>query len=625
MANMNLLPDRRMIPRMKAPLSGAAGTNGALQLDTIVLSALAATLPGVAAGLRVNHELWAGALYNPDSAMRLVRLNDIVAAGEPLHAVMRDASGAGNVLPWSHLLDSLLLLLAAPLASVIGWHDALHIAGLAFGPLCMAALGIAVAWAVAPLVPSRFLWIAAAATGSAPMVQGYGLLGVVHHHVLVTLAPVMAAGWAIRMLRAQSNEHRSPQCGIALGAWAATGIWLSPEALPFVLMAMGVLWASWFGPAHSATTPTKSRPVIAGGLLAAHATMALLLTLAWLVDPPAPGLLSVEPDRLSLPFVLLAVGAAVTAIVARQATRRIPTLLCGTALAVAWLAGFPQFLHGTSGLMTPEQAHAFFDNIGEMEPVRGIDGAIEALLGGAFATLALSFFAWRALTGRDTQADCLPLGFAIACAVALLALASLHIRFAAYPSVAGAAMLPIVLAAISRAGWSPVHRSLARAAIVLLLITAPLMAPLAATAGPSAGLGRQCSLAGAITLLAKHPGEIVLSNVNTTPDLLYRTPVRTVGSLYHRNPEAYMRLRAAWLEAVADTPGPALLATGATLVLGCPGETRSALAASLAPSLAKDAAPATLLDRLSANAPPAWLRRLGDGGADGPVLYQVVK
>lgn len=615
MANMNLPPDRCMVPRMKAQLSGASGTNSALPLDTIVLSAFAATLPSVAAGLRINHELWAGALYNPDSAMRLVRLNDIVAAGEPLHAVMRDASGAGNVLPWSHLLDSLLLLLAAPLASVIGWHDALHIAGLAFGPLCMAALGIAVAWAVAPLVPSRFLWIAAAATGSAPMVQGYGLLGVVHHHVLVTLAPVMAAGWAIRMLRAQSNEHRSPQCGIALGAWAATGIWLSPEALPFVLMAMGVLWASWFGPAHPATTP-RSRPVIARGLLAAHATMALLLTLAWLVDPPAPGLLSVEPDRLSLPFVLLAVGAAVTAIVARQADRRIPTLLYGTALAVAWLAAFPQFLHGTSGLMTPEQAHAFFDDIGEMEPVRDIDGAIEALLGGAFATMALSFFAWRANTRRDTQADCLPLGFAIACVVALLALASLHIRFAAYPSVAGAAMLPIVLAAISRAGWTPVHRSLARAAIVLLLITAPLMAPLAATAGPSAGMGRQCSLAGAITLLAKHPGEIVLSNVNATPDLLYRTPVRTVGSLYHRNPEAYMRLRAAWLEVPGNAPGPALLATGATLVLGCPGEAH--------PTLADNAAPKTLLDHLAADAPPAWLRRLGDGGPNGPVLYELV-
>ena len=39
---------------------------------------------------------------------------------------------------------------------------------------------------------------------------------------------------------------------------------------------------------------------------------------------------------------------------------------------------------------------------------------------------------------------------------------------------------------------------------------------------------------------------VVPADVNDTPDLLYRTQVRTVGSLYHRDIEAFARLRAAW-------------------------------------------------------------------------------
>ena len=107
----------------------------------------------------------------------------------------------------------------------------------------------------------------------------------------------------------------------------------------------------------------------------------------------------------------------------------------------------------------------------------------------------------------------------------------------------------------------------------------------------------------------------MLANVNDTPDLLYRTPVRTVGSLYHRNPEGYMRLRAAWLEEPGDRPGPAILATGATLVLACPGELRA--------SVIEGAVPTTLLDHLAANDPPPWLHRLGDAGPNGFILYAV--
>ncbi|MBV8095264.1 MAG: hypothetical protein JO110_18940, partial [Acetobacteraceae bacterium] len=78
-----------------------------------------------------------GSLVNPDSYMRLIRLQEILRQQAPLHTVPRDGSGLGTVLHWSHLLDSIVLALACPLVPVFGWHAALYWIAVAFGPLSL--------------------------------------------------------------------------------------------------------------------------------------------------------------------------------------------------------------------------------------------------------------------------------------------------------------------------------------------------------------------------------------------------------------------------------------------------------------------------------------------------------
>ncbi len=42
--------------------------------------------------------------------------------------------------------------------------------------------------------------------------------------------------------------------GFAMGAWAGIGIWLTPESMPFTLMAFAGLWLAWLqqpGSGHS--------------------------------------------------------------------------------------------------------------------------------------------------------------------------------------------------------------------------------------------------------------------------------------------------------------------------------------------------------------------------------------
>ena len=167
--------------------------------EGLICATLGATV-AIAKGARDLPGVLGGALVNPDSAMRLVRLHDMLAAGRTLDVVMRDGSGHGVVVQWSHLLDSLLLLLAMPLAPLLGWHAALRWVAPFVGPLCVAGLGAALAWAMAPIAERRWRLLAPVMAATAPPVLSYGLPGVVHHHLLIALTAVMAAGWAGRAI-----------------------------------------------------------------------------------------------------------------------------------------------------------------------------------------------------------------------------------------------------------------------------------------------------------------------------------------------------------------------------------------------------------------------------------------
>ena len=140
--------------------------------------------------------------------------------------------------------------------------------------------------------------------------------------------------------------------------------------------------------------------------------------------------------------------------------------------------------------------------------------------------------------------------------------------------------------------WSPLLDS------ALLLLAAP-----------------SCSIRHIAPLLVPYAGKVVLADANDTPELLYRTRVLTVGSLYHENVAAFRRLRAAWRSLPGDAEPAAVEATGAALVLFCPHTARSPLVADLLPE--------TLWDRLNRGAPPRWLTEVGRDARSGNVLYRI--
>lgn len=570
--------------------------------EALGCAALAVALV-VASGARGVPGVLRGELVNPDSAMRLVRLRDMVAAAASRDAVTRDGSGAGVVLHWSHLLDSFLLVLASPLAPWLGWDLALRCAAAVFGPLCIGALGAGLAWAIAPLAERRWRPFAPVLAASALPLVAYGVPGVVHHHVLLALCAAMTAGWAGRAAAGAADAGRRA------AAWGIAGLWLSPETVPFTLAAFAAIVLAWLARPGHRRVAAQARDA---------GTWFLLLTAAALAaDPPRADPFAPEIDRLSTTWLALA-GACAAAgwlvwLVARQRWPVRRAVLFGAvgaaAPVLAWLAAFPAVLRGPNALMSSVEAHAFLDAIAEMQPVRDAADAAQFLTAGLLAAGLAALLAYR------TRAP--PWLWAALCALVAVALGALHVRFAAYPAALGAMALPVALTWCSQAVAKRHAAGLAMVARPALLVMF-LAAPIAAAAGalaPEAATVITCPQPPPAALLLQAAGQVVLADPGETPDLLYRTDVLTVASLYHRGIASYMRGRAAWRSAPADAEPDAVKATGARWILLCRGTARSPLVADLPAE--------TLEDSLRRGTAPTWLLPAGADAA-GWTLWRVL-
>lgn len=560
-------------------------------------------------GLRYHPEVLDGLLLNPDSYMRVVRLREILSQHALVNIVSRDAAGAGMELYWSHLIDALVLLLAAPLSLFLGMERAVHWVTLAAGPISVGCLAVAIAWAVAPLTDRRPRWFVSLFLLGSPAVNAYALPGVIHHHIPVAAAVVMTAGWAVR------SPDRGTWAGWGMGISAALAIWLTPESMPFVLAAFAGLGLFWL------LHPETVRPgeaLRSAGIAFLAATAAALL-----IDPPFGGYLSAVIDRLSIVYLALAAAAcAVGCILHRLDRRRLPPLQRGMLGAIAacaaigiWLAAFPSILAGTYGVQDEAAARIYFGGNLEMQPIATVDDAINLILSAAIATVAAATFAIRR---RSLLWAYITLWLGL-----MLVLAVLHQRFATYPETAAVAMLPVILTAIDRLERRPaLLLTAARLAVFAVFLASPLWPTLSSLSHPNSAQAHPapvvegCDERALARLLAPYPGEVVLSDLSEAPALLYFSEVRVAGSLYQRNIDAFMRLRAAWRSPDSAMVPAAVRATKATLILAC---TRRAGRSALVADLQRPA----LLDQLSAGTPPSWLMPVAIDGESGYALYRV--
>jgi len=564
------------------------------------LSYAALFLLGAALDILVGLHGWgfvlAGNLNDPDSYMRLLRIEQGLQAGHLVNIVARDGSGAGTLVEWSKLLDFLLIAMAAPLAVVIGWHKALFWAGVALGPLSVGALGTALAYAVEPFTAVEFLYAAPVAAAVLPGITTFAAPGVVHYHILLLALIALSAGFAVRAWWGDRFY------GFLSGVAGGFAIWLTPETMPFVLMVYAALLFRWVQAGFGLVLVTT-----AAGLVD-------VLGFALAIDPPQGGYGIAEIDRLSLVYVVMGLlflaGAAAGFELERRGFKRWRSL--GLALLallfIGWIALFPRVAMGPYGIMSPADMRRFFGVMLELQPVRGADLVLYLMPG----ALALLYALWRA---RAARGRFLWLYLALCTAVAL-ALGVKFIIFVGFAPCVAAALLPVALGEVSlRWGARRLAGPAARLGVLALIIGVPLVSAVAMPAPSKVAKGEpSCGLHNIGALLDPLGHAVLLADMEITPELLYRTKVETVGSLYQHGVPAYLRAYDAWRAVPGATEPAAVAATNAAYVLFCPAATRFRPVADLPPD--------TLWDALQAGHIPPWLTLAGTT-AQGWRLYRI--
>jgi hypothetical protein len=408
-------------------------------------------------GLRGWPNVFAGNLVDPDSYMRLERLLEGIAQGHLVNTVMRDDSGAGVMVEWSRLLDMLLWAMAAPLATLLGWRQALFAAGVALGPLGVGLLGLALAFAARPFSAVRYLWAAPVAASLLPGLRCFAAPGVVHYHILLLALIALTVGLTARAWN--GNTGSAFLAGIS-GGFA---IWLTPETMPFVLMAFAALLFRW------------TQHPIGAAMTACAAGFFDVLGFALAIDPPSGGYGAAEIDRLSLVYVVLGLFLLIGGLALwrlqhwrRIWARRLIGVGVMATLLLVWIGLFPQVAMGPYGVMDAADRQRFFGAMQELQPIRGFGQLTEFLLPGL---LALGYPILRAARGGAGFWLWLYVAF---CAAVVLVPGQKFILFAEFPAGLAAGLLPVMLTnASSRLKKTPPVAMLARLCLIFLMLVAP--------------------------------------------------------------------------------------------------------------------------------------------------------
>ncbi len=598
--------------------SGRANLGGYL-LFVFVIAGLSALLVwGVAP------EVLDGQLIESDNYMRLVRVTHLVESrGWYDNSIPRSNAPYGEVLHWTRPLDVIILGATAPMLAFLPFDKALHLAAVVLPPLFLLLICIAVAWATMPLAGERFRFYAMITVLAQLGVVGYSLPGRVDHHPLLLLLFALSLGLAIRWIL----TPQWPRLALCTGAVLGLGLWVSPEFLvPLMLIVVTgtLVWIVEGG--HWARKNLR----LAIWLLAA-------VIMAWLLEHPPAGLSAEEYDRISAPHVLVSAlvltfwaiivsieGTKESEAVPRRGVRRrssLAVLGAGAGLAALFLT-YPSFFQGPTADLDPRIWLLWRDLIEEgqawVPPSSLVDlGNLVAHLGAA--VFCVPFVGWALASTRWTPHwwAWVFLGFALAAYTSLGLYMIRHVPYAEVLLVmVTVTMLSRILPKLESMRNRHV-RTLGRAGVAAALITGPLFLGLTLTAlGGETGMEAReasrlaadhCPIPSLVSFLSSHNlvGErpkTVVAHVDYGPKILYRTPHRVLGTLYHRNAEGILAVFAILRGTDMGQIRELIQDREVDLILVCP--LHSWLYGS---EMAGDATPPSLHDLLLSDRGPDWL------------------
>ena len=559
-----------------AEQKGSASTSSARTGDGLTRTILLGwTLAAIVLCLVSATRIATLAFPDPDDAMRLAQVRDLIAGQSWWDVSQHRLNGGDFQMHWSRLVD-------LPLAAVLIVCDPL------FGPatatriavttvplltlLAVMSLGAVLTRRVAEIEAAKQSVLLAAL--SVPLIYQLQPVRIDHHGWQI--AAVMGAVVALF----GKPDARS---GAVAGACLAALVTISLEGLPITAVVTGVALLAW------ALDPSRRAQAL--GL-----TIALPVDVALLhVATRGPAMFAPACDAIAPVWIaglaLACGGAAATILVAPRALAvRIGALgLAGAAALATVRLGAPVCAKGPFATLDPLVYRFWYVNVSEGMPVWDQVPAWAAMtVGLPISGLIGATLAWRGSEGEARARWAMLIGIA----GAAFALSVVVMRTGATANalaLPGAAWLLHRLLTRARAVPNAGKRTLATAAAFLAATpglvagaafgmrgeTAP--APSTQAAGPV-----PCDPPRDIPRLAALPSAALFAPIDITPAILATTPHRAIAGGYHRNGAAMRRVLAAFLA----PPGAAqrlIAASGADYVVGCPGANETQLLARVAP------------------------------------------
>lgn len=476
-------------------------------------------------------QIRSGRLPDPDDALRLVQLRDLLA-GQPWFDLTqyRIAPPAGTPMHWSRLVD--LPLIGA--SALFG-----EAAALVIVPLL--TLGIVV-WAIGTLarrtLGGRVAFFACVACTFMPaLVMQLQPMRIDHH------------GWQaafVALALLALADTRTSRGGTLAGLAMATGLSISVELLPLSGAFAAVLATRWWRDARLAEGLTSYLQALAIGLavlfLATRGPAAL-----------APWCDAISPAHLCF-FATVALGASIARRLGLTRTAAMAALVASGALGIFVVGQLaPHCLAPPFADLHPLVRDYWYVNIAEGQPVwrrpasEWLPGLVPML-----AALAACVTLWMRTPPRDRtwwaeQATLL----AIALVLGLMVARSL--AFAAVIAAVPLGWLVGQLVERLRTARRSGARLAAMLALVLLLVpTAPVRAlekllPGEDTARPVRLADAACNVRVRAASLAALPEGIVFAPLDLGPAVLLESPHSVVATSHHRAEAAMADVIAAFL------------------------------------------------------------------------------
>lgn len=525
-----------------------AKRNGSAQL--LPYLALVVTWALVHTSLLIFRDLpvFESGLIGPDSYMRLLRVTELYQTWDWFDGTIDRANAPyGDTLHWTRPFDMLIMLLALPASFAMSFEKAIYVSGIVVSPLLQLTTGLALAWAMRPLIRPEVWFLPAVALFLQPAALAYSIAGRADHHSLLLLVFVITAGFTLRALRNPLDARPA----VYAGASAGFGIWLSVEFLLPMATCLAALGTPWlFGEREKAS---QNKWFVL--------SVSVVLLAALFVERPLEDLLTPSYDRVSSVQFLVVVcillfwrAAEFYENSAVRQTHIIGRLLLGLfGVASAGLLVntiYPLFFAGPMAGVDPRIVPIWLDRVLEMRPLipRDRDSLGTFIFYFGSGLMVVPIFIRFLLQERRSDRFWTVAFIGFGCLL-LWPVAIKHMRFSGYAEVVFVMAFAVVLDRFLH--WThSIHSDLSRGMIRGCMITLILLGPIMigttlmneeADAKDASGQSlAACNVRQVSEFLENDPRwagsqQTILTFLDIGPELLYRTGHAVIGTPYHRN------------------------------------------------------------------------------------------